>query len=234
MTIDWARRKYSPERFSEVWNSSRNLTEVAIGLGLTPSGRSYESLRIAAESINLSSDHMTGTSSLGSSKNRKSLEEWLTYGSGIGSHKLKNKLWKAGIFKKECSICGITSWQGQEAPLCLDHKDGDNRNNVLSNLRILCLNCHGLTDTYAGKNIGRYRKNNRDRYTPYLTCPSCEGKMYRGSKTCSKCVKRDTAISWPSDEDLVRMTQKDTYVHVAKILGVSDTSVRKRVGKILS
>lgn len=234
MTIDWNRRKYSLEEFSEVWNNSRNISEVATNLGLTPSGRSYESLRRAAESINLSSDHMLGSSSLGSIKKRRSLEEWLTYGSGISSHKLKNKLWKSGIFKKECSICGITSWQGQEAPLCLDHKDGDNRNNVLSNLRILCLNCHGLTDTYAGKNIGRYGKRNKEKYSPYLTCPSCGGKMYKGSKTCSKCVKRDTVISWPSDDDLVRMTQESTYVHIARTLGVSDTSVRKRVSKILS
>ena len=34
----------------------------------------------------------------------------------------------------------------------LDHKDGNNKNNKLSNLHYLCPNCHALTETYRGKN----------------------------------------------------------------------------------
>lgn len=33
-----------------------------------------------------------------------------------------------------------------------DHKDGNNINNNLSNLELLCPNCHALTDNYREKN----------------------------------------------------------------------------------
>lgn len=37
----------------------------------------------------------------------------------------------------------------------VDHIDGDPWNNLLDNLRLLCPNCHALTKTYRGRNIGR-------------------------------------------------------------------------------
>jgi hypothetical protein len=47
------------------------------------------------------------------------------------------------------------AWEGGPIPLELDHVDGDRRNNDPSNLRLLCPNCHALTPTYRGRNIGR-------------------------------------------------------------------------------
>ena len=37
-------------------------------------------------------------------------------------------------------------------PIELDHIDGDSSNNILSNVRLLCPNCHSLTATYKGAN----------------------------------------------------------------------------------
>jgi hypothetical protein len=46
-------------------------------------------------------------------------------------------------------------------PIEIDHIDGDSSNNKLSNVRLLCPNCHSLTATYKGANIGSNKKSAR-------------------------------------------------------------------------
>ena len=68
---------------------------------------------------------------------------------GIGNHK-KALLQERG---HACEDCGLTVWKTEKIPLELDHIDGDSRNNIRSNLKLLCCNCHALTPTWRGKNI---------------------------------------------------------------------------------
>ena len=53
---------------------------------------------------------------------------------------------------RKCEQCGLSEWQGQEIPLEVHHKDGDYLNSDLSNLVLLCRNCHALTENYGSKN----------------------------------------------------------------------------------
>jgi 5-methylcytosine-specific restriction endonuclease McrA len=41
----------------------------------------------------------------------------------------------------------------------VDHIDGNSNNNILSNLRILCPNCHSQTDTFAARNKKNTKRN---------------------------------------------------------------------------
>ena len=50
----------------------------------------------------------------------------------------------------------------QPIPLEVHHIDGDSLNNEMSNLKLLCPNCHAFTDNYRGKNINRGIKNISD------------------------------------------------------------------------
>lgn len=51
-----------------------------------------------------------------------------------------------------CEHCGNDKWLGSPIPLNVHHVDGDATNNLLENLELLCLNCHGLTENYGRKN----------------------------------------------------------------------------------
>lgn len=63
-------------------------------------------------------------------------------------------------FGNKCCICGwveINLYTGT-VPLVADHIDGNWRNNIESNLRLICPNCDSLTAAYAALNKGKGRK----------------------------------------------------------------------------
>ena len=71
------------------------------------------------------------------------------------TNKLRIRLIGEGIKDEECEICGIREWQGKRLAFELDHIDGNSRNHLLENLRIVCPNCHSQTETYRAKNISK-------------------------------------------------------------------------------
>jgi|Wag4MinimDraft_6_1082665.scaffolds.fasta_scaffold17691_1 hypothetical protein len=64
----------------------------------------------------------------------------------------------------KCQICNLASWMDQKIPIEMDHIDGNSSNNELSNLRLICPNCHAQTPTYKAKNKGNGRVFRRERY----------------------------------------------------------------------
>ena len=59
----------------------------------------------------------------------------------------------------KCFECGLQEWRGITIPLEVDHIDGNAGNNIAENLRLLCPNCHSITDTWKGKNKGNGRSS---------------------------------------------------------------------------
>lgn len=61
----------------------------------------------------------------------------------------------------KCSECGWDKVNNNtnKCPLEIHHIDGNYKNNIESNLQVLCPNCHSLTDTYKNMNRGNGRKN---------------------------------------------------------------------------
>ncbi len=67
--------------------------------------------------------------------------------------KLKTRLLEEGVLINKCSVCNITEWNGKKLVMELDHINGDRKDHRLKNLRLICPNCHALTETYRAKNI---------------------------------------------------------------------------------
>lgn len=57
-----------------------------------------------------------------------------------------------------CSWCEINKTTNK-VPIELEHIDGNSENNSLTNLKLLCPNCHSLTPTYKALNKGNGRTN---------------------------------------------------------------------------
>jgi Zn finger protein HypA/HybF involved in hydrogenase expression len=63
---------------------------------------------------------------------------------------------KSGIKENRCELCGQEpTHNGKPLTLQCHHLDGNNTNNKLENLQILCPNCHTQTDTYAKSRKGK-------------------------------------------------------------------------------
>lgn len=78
---------------------------------------------------------------------RKSALEIISSSSFTNSVKRK-RLIEDGIKENRCECCGLSSWMGKPIPLELHHKDLNHYNNDLSNLQILCANCHMQAHNY--------------------------------------------------------------------------------------
>jgi hypothetical protein len=68
----------------------------------------------------------------------------------LGCENRRRRVFEEQNYK--CNRCGIDKWLGEVLSLELEHKDGNNKNNVRENLEGLCPNCHSLTPTWRGRN----------------------------------------------------------------------------------
>lgn len=73
---------------------------------------------------------------------------------------IKQKLIDDYNYSEKCAICNLENkWQGKKLVLQLDHINGDNKDNRIENLRLLCPNCHSQTSTFCKNKNLKYKPN---------------------------------------------------------------------------
>ena len=145
--------KYSIEQLTDAVKSAKSMRQVLIKLNVAAYGGNYDVLRKAIKHFALDTSHFTGQAWNKGKKlpPKQPIEKYLSNKLPIQSNKLKIRLFKEGIFKPICSNCRNTTWLNQPIPLELDHINGNNKDNKLKNLCLLCPNCHALPPTYRSK-----------------------------------------------------------------------------------
>jgi 5-methylcytosine-specific restriction endonuclease McrA len=148
------RHKYSVDDLKNAIKDSRSIRQVLDKLGIVPAGGNYQTVKRRIAKYSIDTSHFGGQAW---NKGRiigpkRPVSFYLTKNSVVQSFKLKKRLISENIFEHKCSSCNKTKWLKCPMPLELHHIDGDHDNNELSNLTLLCPNCHALTDNYRGKN----------------------------------------------------------------------------------
>ena len=179
-------RKYTDQQFTDAVKNNFSVRNALQALGLSPTGGSYKLFYVRVKNLNLDISHFTGQSYL---KNKS--HDWATKipltdilvknSSYLNSNSLRKRLIKEGVLDNKCSRCSITTWQGEKITLHLDHINGDNTDNQLSNLRLLCPNCHSLTPTYCGRNKKSFLEKEIHR------CEICDKELSEKRKT-NRCI----------------------------------------------
>lgn len=137
------------EEFKEKLMESRSWAELASKLGYSKQGGStITSLKNAVKEYGLDTSHF-----LGQGWNKENYDYSLFKN---GNPKKKGKTALLPLIKlrgRECEQCKNTEWLGQPINLEIHHIDGDHSNNDLSNLQLLCPNCHSYTENFRRKKL---------------------------------------------------------------------------------
>lgn len=135
--------KVTDEEILNLYQSSITLHEAAVKLNITPVTlwRRAKSLELKWSDIKREPVNKIELQDILDGK----YPEYQTF-------KLKIRLLSEGIKQNICEICNVSEWLGNPLNMQLDHVDGNCHNHSLSNLRMICPNCHSQTDTYCGKN----------------------------------------------------------------------------------
>jgi hypothetical protein len=144
---------------------ARCWTEALRFLGYRNHGGNAETLRKYARLWHISTDHFDPKSVMAEAlergrRNRPGtpLEKILVKNSSYARGHLKRRLFKEGMKRRECELCGQGElWHGRPMSLILDHINGDGTDHRLNNLRIVCANCAATFDTHCGRNLPRER-----------------------------------------------------------------------------
>jgi hypothetical protein len=119
--------------------------------------------------------------------------------------RLKEKLLSKGILEEKCSICDLgPQWENKPLVLQLDHINGNNLDNKIENLRILCPNCHTQTKTFCGRNS----KDNKIRIETIKSRFKDEVQKYKDFLASLSENERETLTSFVPGERICKFCGK--------------------------
>lgn len=197
-------------------------SDVLVKMGIPVQGNNSKTLKEKIKEFNIDISHFTFKNQYKKGLSNFKYIKVLNYigtNKYIHTGKLKYKLIKEGLKDNKCEICGITEWAGKPIVCQLHHINGNNKDNRLENLQILCPNCHSQTDNYCGNSIKKKQ----------YFCENCGTEITRGARYCTKCKSiHHRKVKRPTKEELINSFIELKYaVKVGNKYNVSDNTIRK-------
>lgn len=183
------------------------------------SGASTKRLKKRIESLGLDISHFSVQQRI-----KRNEENIFVANSTADQATLRSWYFKGNYTPYQCAICGqLPYWNNKKMTLILDHIDGHNKNNVLSNLRWVCGNCNTQLETTNGKN-----KAHKEHTINY--CIDCGKPIGQSSLRCCECnYKYQSQLHQciVSRDELKQLIRTTPFLQIGKKFGVSDNAIRK-------
>lgn len=241
------------DEFQKACEESKSKVEVARKLGLKPHKTYGERLKELSFKFGVPLpvwNNREATKQAVAKNTVWTPETMFVYGRHWRGPRLKRMMIQAGVpyfcSIEECPLHEKVEWCGKPITLQVDHIDGDNINNVLSNLRFLCANCHTQTETFGSKNSDLVAcECGRKRAAGLAVCPhgvdlnalkcSCGAKKSYEASHCNSCANKQRTVRWleehasnyPSIEEMTREIEAKGWLSYSKELGITDNGLRK-------
>lgn len=201
----------------DIVKNSFNMHMIIKSLGLIGRHDIYKNLQKRLDLDKIDYSHLS--SKTRSSYQLRNIDSVLVKNSCYSRHALKNRLFKLGLLKNQCIICGqLPKWNEKPLVLHIDHINGISNDNRIENLRILCPHCHSQTDTFGGRNIKNL----------YLTKSVISKSIIK-----KKCIGNHDPrplrrkVPRPSKIQLEILINQKSFRQLGKDFGVSDNAIRK-------
>lgn len=214
---------YTESELKFLVEQSSSYKELLLLLGYSSTGgNSYKIVKNRLEKYSISTEHFEEKVNM-----VRNEDNVFCAGSTASQATLRSWYFKGNYSPYQCSLCGIKEWQGKPLTFTLDHIDGDNTNNVLSNLRWICPNCDRQLPTYS---VGKKRLEEKNK--KYF-CIDCGQEISKYGKRCQSCAarlftpKKVSIEERPTREELKHLIRTTSFVQIGKKYGVSDNTIRK-------
>lgn len=149
----------SDEYFIKIVKENTCVRDILGALGYSrSSGSMGKKVSERIKQLDINVDHFKKRPPEVNSHSTYSMDEILVENSSYENiYSLKKRLIANNLLEYICARCGNKGkWNGEDLVLQLEHKNGIHNDHRLCNLEFLCPNCHSQTNTYSGRNKGKY------------------------------------------------------------------------------